>query len=143
MGLASSLKKVANKTIMKFGCYIIIKRTTGSSYNATDGSVLKNTTSVTVKGFLENVVNENADPKKVANRPKYKVTGEGVSPAQIILNNPKAKAEFIKFSNAPENRILDSMEEAGRIAKKYAPEGVKISVSPHNEYWWRDTFRFK
>jgi hypothetical protein len=81
----------------------------------------------TASTVLENVVNENADPKKVANRPKYKVTGEGVSPAQIILNNPKAKAEFIKFSNAPENRILDSMEEAGRIAKKYAPEGLKIS----------------
>ena len=76
---------------------------------------------------LENVVNEKADPKKVANRPKYKVTGEGVSPAQIILNNPQAKAEFIKFSNAPENRILDSMEEAGKIAKKYAPEGLKIT----------------
>ena len=30
MGLASSLKKVANKTIMKFGGDIIIKRTTGS-----------------------------------------------------------------------------------------------------------------
>jgi len=54
-------------------------------------------------------------------------TAKGVSPAQIILNNPKAKAEFIKFGNAPGNKILDSMEEAGKIAKKYAPEGVKVS----------------
>ena len=42
------------------------------------------------------------------------------------MDNPKAKAEFIKFANAPENRIIDSMEEAGRIAQKYAPEGVEV-----------------
>ena len=76
---------------------------------------------------LENVIDEKADPVKLKNRPSFVATGSGVSPAQIILNNPQAKAEFIKFSNAPENRILDSMEEAGKIAKKYAPEGVKIS----------------
>jgi hypothetical protein len=76
---------------------------------------------------LENVIEEKADPKKLKVRPSFIVTGEGISPAQIILNNPKAKAEFIKFGNAPENRILDSMEEAGKIAKKYAPEGLKIS----------------
>jgi len=76
---------------------------------------------------LETVINEKADPARLKNRPSFVATGKGVSPAQIILNNPQAKAEFIKFSNAPENRILDSMEEAGKIAKKYAPEGVKIS----------------
>ena len=76
---------------------------------------------------LETVIDEKADPARLKNRPSFVATGKGVSPAQIILNNPQAKAEFIKFSNAPENRILDSMEEAGRIAKKYAPEGVKIS----------------
>ena len=76
---------------------------------------------------LENVINEKADPVRLKNRPSFVATGSGVSPAQIILNNPKAKAEFIKFGNAPENRILDSMEEAGKIAKKYAPEGVKIA----------------
>ena len=76
---------------------------------------------------LEEVIKEKADPVRLKNRPNFIATGKGVSPAQIILNNPQAKAEFIKFSNAPENRILDSMEEAGKIAKKYAPEGVKIS----------------
>mgnify|MGYP003119883218 CR=1 FL=1 len=76
---------------------------------------------------LERVIDEKADPVKLKNRPSFVATGQGVSPAQIILNNPQAKAEFIKFSNAPENRILDSMEEAGKIAKKYAPEGIKIS----------------
>ena len=57
MSIASSLKKVANKTIIKFGGDITIKRTTLSSYNADDGTVIKNQTSVTVKGFLENVSN--------------------------------------------------------------------------------------
>ena len=77
--------------------------------------------------ILENVIKEKADPERLKNRPSFIATGKGVSPAQIILNNPQAKAEFIKFGNAPENRILDSMEEAGKIAKKYAPEGVKIA----------------
>ena len=40
---------------MKFGGDITIKRTTNSSYNSDDGSVLKNTTSVTVKGNLESI----------------------------------------------------------------------------------------
>ena len=89
-----------------------------------DSPDAKKGTSSTV---LEEVIKEKADPERLRNRPSFIATGKGVSPAQIILNNPQAKAEFIKFSNAPENRILDSMEEAGKIAKKYAPEGIKIS----------------
>jgi len=54
-------------------------------------------------------------------------TAKGVSPAQIILNNPKAKQEFVKFANTKGNTVLDSMKEAGAIAKKYAPEGAKIA----------------
>ena len=54
-------------------------------------------------------------------------TAKGVSPAQIILNNEKAKKEFIKFANTKGNTVMDSMKEAGVIAKKYAPEGVKVS----------------
>ena len=79
MGLASSLKKVANKTIMKFGGDIIIKRTTGSSYNATDGSVLKNTTSVTVKGFLENVVNAEVNELISQNDKKLNVSAQDLT----------------------------------------------------------------
>ena len=41
MGLASSLKKVSKKTLMKFGGDITIKRTTQSAYNSADGSVVK------------------------------------------------------------------------------------------------------
>ena len=54
-------------------------------------------------------------------------TAKGVSPAQIILNNEKAKQEFVKFANTKGNTVMDSMKEAGVIAKKYAPEGVKVS----------------
>ena len=42
---------------MKFGGDITIRRTTESSYNITDGQIIKNTTDTTVKGLLENVVN--------------------------------------------------------------------------------------
>ena len=44
MGIASSLKKVANKTIMKFGGDIIIRRTTENSYDITNGEIIKDTT---------------------------------------------------------------------------------------------------
>ena len=82
----------------------------------------------TSSSVLENVIKENADPVKVAARPdRLGTTGKGVSPAKVILNNPKAKAEFIKFSNAKGNTVLMSMEEAGKIAKKYLPEGTKVS----------------
>ena len=66
--------------------------------------------------------------KELTKRPKISgTTGKGLSPANIILNNPEAKKEFIKFANTKGNTILNSMEEAGKIAKKYAPEGSKIS----------------
>ena len=55
MGLASSLKKVSNKTLMKFGGDITIKRTTQSAYDADTGSVIKKQTSSTIKGLLEGV----------------------------------------------------------------------------------------
>jgi len=82
----------------------------------------------TSSSVLENVIKENADAKKVAKRPSpIGTTAKGVSPAKVILNNPKAKAEFIKFANAKGNTILMSMEEAGKIAKKYLPEGTKVA----------------
>jgi hypothetical protein len=55
MGIASSLKKLSNKTIIKFGGDITIKTTTQSAYNSADGSVVKQQTSVTVKGVIESV----------------------------------------------------------------------------------------
>ena len=55
MGIASSLKKVANKTIMRFGGDIIIRRTTETSYNITDGAIIKDTSDTTVKGLLEKI----------------------------------------------------------------------------------------
>ena len=78
---------------------------------------------------LETVIDEKADPVRLKNRPDIQgKTGKGVPPAKIILGNPDAKAEFIKFGNDPKNTILDSMKEAGNIAKKYAPiKGLKIA----------------
>jgi len=58
MGIASSLKKVANKTIMRFGGDIIIKRTTNSEYDLSTGDLVKDTSSTTVKGLFEAVSNQ-------------------------------------------------------------------------------------
>ena len=55
MGIASSLKKVSNKTIMKFGGDITIRRTTQSQYNLEKGENIKIFTDTTIKGFLESV----------------------------------------------------------------------------------------
>tara|TARA_R100001163_G_C4957694_1_gene122828 strand:+ start:298 stop:654 length:357 start_codon:yes stop_codon:yes gene_type:complete len=55
MGIASSLKKVSNKTIMKFGGDITIRRTTQSQYNLETGEDIKVVTDTTIKGFLESV----------------------------------------------------------------------------------------
>ena len=82
----------------------------------------------TSSSVLENVIKENRDLKKIKARPSpIGTTAKGVSPAKVILNNPKAKAEFIKFANAKGNTVLMSMEEAGKIAKKYLPEGTKVA----------------
>ena len=54
-------------------------------------------------------------------------TAKGLSPAKIILANEKAKEEFVKFANTKGNTVMDSMKEAGVIAKKYAPVGTKVS----------------
>ena len=82
----------------------------------------------TASTVLEDVIKENADPERLKNRPDITgTTAKGVSPAKIILNNPEAKAEFIKFGNTKGNTILDSMKEAGVIAKKYAPVGTKVA----------------
>ena len=55
MGLATSLKKASSKALKKFGGNVTIKRTTASSYNVDTGNFVNTETSVTVKGFLENV----------------------------------------------------------------------------------------
>jgi hypothetical protein len=82
----------------------------------------------TSSSVLENVIKENRDLKKIKARPSpIGTTAKGVSPAKVILNNPKAKTEFIKFANAKGNTVLMSMEEAGKIAKKYLPEGTKVA----------------
>ena len=58
MGIASSLKKVANKTIMRFGGDIVIKRTTNAEYDSSTGDLIKDTSSTTVQGLLESVKNQ-------------------------------------------------------------------------------------
>lgn len=80
--------------------------------------------STTLESAIKSMIDGTAPVKitkaELAKRPRILgSTAGGLSPAQIILNNPKAKKEFIKFGNTPGNTISDTMKEAGNIAKKY------------------------
>ena len=79
MGIASSLKKVANKTLIRFGGDITIKRTTNSSYNIDTGTNVKNTTSATVKGNLETVSKSEINDLISQTDKKLIVSGKGLT----------------------------------------------------------------
>ena len=53
--LSKGLRKVASKTLNKFGGDITIKRITSGIYNASTGTVSETITSVTIHGILQNV----------------------------------------------------------------------------------------
>lgn len=55
MGLANSLRKVANKTMQKLGGDIIYRRIVAGSYNTASGAVNESITASTIKGVIENV----------------------------------------------------------------------------------------
>ena len=55
MGLASSLQKVADKVIAKFGGEVIIRYVSAGSYNATTGVVGETISDTEVRGILEGV----------------------------------------------------------------------------------------
>ena len=55
MGLASSLQKVADKVIAKFGGEVIIRYVSAGSYNATTGVVGETVSDTEVRGVLEGV----------------------------------------------------------------------------------------
>jgi len=57
MGIAKGLKKVSNKTLLRLGGTVTIERVTNNSYDIEEGSVIENITSVSIKGSLENVSN--------------------------------------------------------------------------------------
>jgi hypothetical protein len=55
MGLASSLRKVANKTVQKLGGDITYRRIAASSYDTSSGSVSESITSSIIRGVIEDV----------------------------------------------------------------------------------------
>ena len=55
MGLASSLQKVADKVVAKFGGEVIIRYVSAGSYNATTGVVGETVSDTEVRGVLEGV----------------------------------------------------------------------------------------
>jgi|TARA_R100000458_G_C8196015_1_gene188109 hypothetical protein len=71
MGLASSLRSVAKKSLAKFGDDVTFRRITTGTYNATTGNIAETASDTTVSGLIEDVnvreVNElvQADDRKV------------------------------------------------------------------------------
>ncbi len=55
MGLASSLQKVADKVVAKFGGEVIIRYVSAGAYNATTGAIAEGISDTEVKGILEGV----------------------------------------------------------------------------------------
>jgi len=55
MALSSSLRKVANKVIGKFGGDVVVRIVTAGSYNTATGTIGSTETDVTVKGVLQDV----------------------------------------------------------------------------------------
>ena len=55
MALSSSLRKVANKVVSKFGGDVTVRIVTGGSYNTTTGAITESESDTTVKGVLSDV----------------------------------------------------------------------------------------
>ena len=53
MGLASSLKKVASKSLVKLGGSVTIRQVTNGSYDTATGTVSESNSDTVVKGLLE------------------------------------------------------------------------------------------
>ena len=88
--------------------------------------------STTLESVIKDMIAGKSSTKitkaELAKRPNIiGTTAKGLSPAKIILANEKAKEEFVKFANTKGNTVMESMKEAGVIAKKYAPVGTKVS----------------
>ena len=57
MGLASSLKKVASKSLNKLGGNVTIRQITNGAYDTATGEVSESNNDTVVKGLLENINN--------------------------------------------------------------------------------------
>tara|TARA_Y100000004_G_scaffold59041_1_gene65669 strand:+ start:13378 stop:13734 length:357 start_codon:yes stop_codon:yes gene_type:complete len=79
MGLAKGLKKVSSKTLLRLGGTVTIKRTTNSSYNDTTGEVIKDETSINVKGNLENVSSVEVNDLVSQEDKKLSISAEGLT----------------------------------------------------------------
>ena len=61
MALSSSLRKTASKLMSKFGGEVTFRRVTTGAYDPNTGTATPSTTTSTVKGVLENVLEREAN----------------------------------------------------------------------------------
>lgn len=79
MSLAKGLKKVSSKTLLRLGGTVTIKRTLNSSYNDTSGEVIKNESSLNIKGNLENVTSVEVNDLISQEDKKLTISAEGLT----------------------------------------------------------------
>ena len=110
MGIASSLKKATNKTIIKFGGDITIRRTTGNEYNVQTGENVKNKTEKTIKGLLENVTSSEvndliaqSDKKVIASA--QELTFVPTTKDKIIISSIEYKIIQIETNTAENQNV--------------------------------------
>ena len=111
MGIASSLKKVANKTLIRFGGDITIRRTTDSSYDMDDGVISKDTSDTTVKGLLEKINKTEVNDLISQNDKKLIVSGKDLTftpttKDKIIISSIEYKIIQIDVDSAENTDVV-------------------------------------
>ena len=79
MGIAKGLKKVSGKTLLRLGGTITLKRLINSSYDDETGEVVRNESTVDVKGNIENVSTVEVNDLISQEDKKITISAEGLT----------------------------------------------------------------
>ncbi len=112
MGIASSLKKASSKALIKLGGDVTIIKSKESDYDMNTGNVVKNETSTTVKGFLENVVQREINDSITGQDKKLTISAQGLD----FIPQPK---DQVNISSVKYKIIQVDTNELNNIAISY------------------------
>jgi len=92
MPLSSSLRKVANKVVSKFGGDVTVRIVAGGSYNTTTGAITETESDTTVKGVLSDVSLKEANELIQAGDKRLLIAAAAVTTApetkdRIVINS--------------------------------------------------------
>lgn len=106
MGLASSLQKVANKVIGKFGGDVTVRIVTGGSYNTTTGAIAESESNSTIKGVLSDVASREVNELVQAGDKRLMIAATAVTTA------PKTKDRIVISSVVHQIIQVNTIEQA-------------------------------